>query len=406
MKRMSHVRSRRPSRWAVIVAFTVLILLTSGTPSFAAPNRQGAIHRVYVTDVRDVYFVVSWTTDSVSTGSVNYGPASPTCTLSSTANDVLNPAATTTHYVEVSGLTTNTAYCFDVIAGSTTDDNGGPHYSVTTGGVPGSAPQSRLIAGDVFAQGGSPGVADAIVYLQIQNVIGTSQQASARTDVDGHWTYNLGNLRTADNNDYFFWFTGNPITITAQGGIAGTGQLIASVPSGAASVGSITLNGIPTAVQLASFTATPAGDHNVVAWETVSELHNLGFNLWRGTSTGAPNVKSNQYGFHRKRRAARTVSPITTTTSPSRTASHTIIGWTTSISTARSRGTVRYRQQVTRRWQLHSPALQRRLHRPRSCRCWHSVPPCSRWGRSCSSCADTLTTLISTGPDVNEDDPK
>ena len=116
MKRMSQVRSRWPSRWAVIVVLTMLMLMTSGTPSFAAPNMQGAIHRVYVTDVRDVYFVVSWTTDSISTGSVNYGPASPTCTLSSTANDVLNPAATTTHYVEVSGLTANTAYCFDVIA--------------------------------------------------------------------------------------------------------------------------------------------------------------------------------------------------------------------------------------------------------------------------------------------------
>ena len=57
----------------------------------------------------------------------------------------------------------------------------------------------------------------------------------------------------------------------------------------------ITLNGIPTAVNLASFTATPAGDHNVVAWETVSELHNLGFNLWRGTSASAPNVKLNPY---------------------------------------------------------------------------------------------------------------
>ena len=53
----------------------MVILLTNGTPSFAAPNRQGVIHPVHVTDVRDVYFVVSWTTDSVSTGAVTYGPA-------------------------------------------------------------------------------------------------------------------------------------------------------------------------------------------------------------------------------------------------------------------------------------------------------------------------------------------
>lgn len=51
----------------------------------------------------------------------------------------------------------------------------------------------------------------------------------------------------------------------------------------------------PTAVNLASFTAAQAGDHNAIAWETVSELHNLGFNLWRGTSANAPDVKLNQY---------------------------------------------------------------------------------------------------------------
>jgi uncharacterized repeat protein (TIGR01451 family) len=52
---------------------------------------------------------------------------------------------------------------------------------------------------------------------------------------------------------------------------------------------------IPMAVNLASFTATPAGDHNALAWETVSELRNLGFNLWRGASASAPDVKLNPY---------------------------------------------------------------------------------------------------------------
>ena len=51
----------------------------------------------------------------------------------------------------------------------------------------------------------------------------------------------------------------------------------------------------PLAVNLASFTAVKAGDHNTLAWETTSELHNLGFNVWRGTSAIAPTVKLNQY---------------------------------------------------------------------------------------------------------------
>jgi hypothetical protein len=53
--------------------------------------------------------------------------------------------------------------------------------------------------------------------------------------------------------------------------------------------------GTPTAVSLASFTAVKASGHNALAWETNSELHNLGFNVWRGTSADGPDVKLNTY---------------------------------------------------------------------------------------------------------------
>ncbi len=47
----------------------------------------------------------------------------------------------------------------------------------------------------------------------------------------------------------------------------------------------------PLAVTLASFTATPAPDGVKLAWETVSEQDNAGFNLYRaasGAGTWAP----------------------------------------------------------------------------------------------------------------------
>jgi hypothetical protein len=44
------------------------------------------------------------------------------------------------------------------------------------------------------------------------------------------------------------------------------------------------LNGpAPLAVTLAGFTATPGDDHILLQWETVSEQHNAGFRLYRGT---------------------------------------------------------------------------------------------------------------------------
>ncbi len=47
-------------------------------------------------------------------------------------------------------------------------------------------------------------------------------------------------------------------------------------------------NDVPTAVTLASFTATPQNAAILVTWETASELDNLGFNLYRSTSPAGP----------------------------------------------------------------------------------------------------------------------
>lgn len=49
----------------------------------------------------------------------------------------------------------------------------------------------------------------------------------------------------------------------------------------------------PLAVEMASFEATPNGDHITVAWETATETNNLGFNLWRGESIAGPTVQLN-----------------------------------------------------------------------------------------------------------------
>ena len=51
----------------------------------------------------------------------------------------------------------------------------------------------------------------------------------------------------------------------------------------------ISLNGCePLAVTLASFDATPQADHVLVTWQTVSELDNAGFNLYRTVTSDPP----------------------------------------------------------------------------------------------------------------------
>ncbi|MBK7200389.1 hypothetical protein [Candidatus Amarolinea dominans] len=47
------------------------------------------------------------------------------------------------------------------------------------------------------------------------------------------------------------------------------------------------------AAVLASFDAVQSGDAILVTWETVSEVGNVGFNLWRGTTPNAPDAQLN-----------------------------------------------------------------------------------------------------------------
>ena len=49
----------------------------------------------------------------------------------------------------------------------------------------------------------------------------------------------------------------------------------------------------PLAAALADFSAAPNGNAMRVTWETVSEVGNIGFNLWRGDSPSAPDAQLN-----------------------------------------------------------------------------------------------------------------
>jgi hypothetical protein len=52
--------------------------------------------------------------------------------------------------------------------------------------------------------------------------------------------------------------------------------------------------GAPTAVTLASFTAEAGPGQIVLAWETATELDNLGFHLYRSDTAGGPYTQLNE----------------------------------------------------------------------------------------------------------------
>jgi hypothetical protein len=54
---------------------------------------------------------------------------------------------------------------------------------------------------------------------------------------------------------------------------------------------------IPLAVDLANFAATPESDDILIEWQTVSELDNLGFNLYRADTASLPELRGTERGL-------------------------------------------------------------------------------------------------------------
>lgn len=248
-----------------IIAFIATIFVPFGGVAQAAPQLQ-TTHRVYITNVWENGFTVSWTTDTASDGHVDYGP---TAALGNTVADAV--ASTTTHYVDVSGLLPETIYFFQIRSGSTTDDNGGAYYSVTTGSVLGGNPGSHNLYGYLFESNGTTAVPNAIVYLQLQDADGSpatgdSAWVSARTDNSGLWFYNLSNIRTVDGTGRFGFNQGaDNVRLIWQGGIFGAvGEVgnedVRTIPAANTRI-DMSLDNNPTAIQIQSFgshSTTPA----------------------------------------------------------------------------------------------------------------------------------------------------
>ena len=183
-------------------------------------HREAAIAEVKVTNVRDTSFTVSWSTDVIATGWVNYG-TSPA--LGQTAYDDRGAGTIgESHHVTLQGLSPQTTYYFEVVSGAAVDDKRGSGYRVTTGRTLG-LPTSDSIYGQVFESDGVTPAEGAIVYITLRDADGTGSSGEARVmsalvGGDGWWQANLGNARLADGTGYFTYSAvGDAVVLVAQG---------------------------------------------------------------------------------------------------------------------------------------------------------------------------------------------
>lgn len=164
---------------------------------------------------------VSWTTDIQESVQINYG-ATPS--LGNTAYDTRgNSFNGTTHYVTIGGLNSVATYYYDIISGGVTYNNGGVHFTVTTGASLSPAIGSDIVYGMVFLNDGTNPAQNAIVYIKLQDnngqgTIGYSQMCSSLVGNTGYWSLELKNVRTQDLTAYFVYSTaGDNLTLDAIG---------------------------------------------------------------------------------------------------------------------------------------------------------------------------------------------
>lgn len=150
----------------------ILVVNNTNTNSFlprAAPESEPK--DVKITNVSDTTFTVSWTTDTKTTGFIQYGTSS--LSLTATAQDDRNQitgesSLYKTHHITVRSLRPNTTYFFKIGTGNKElyDNSGRPYETKTVGPISGSA---QTIYGEVVTMDNMP-ANGAILYVSADNL--------------------------------------------------------------------------------------------------------------------------------------------------------------------------------------------------------------------------------------------
>lgn len=277
------------ARRRAVVALSCLVLI-GAVMAVGAPVVHGdgvVIYKVYVTDVRDSSFTVSWITDVSADGRADWGAVAP---LPNSAVDPVN--SSTAHRVvipEVGALAASTEYQAQVHSADVIENNAGENYRLITGPTLFPPSPGNTVWGYVYKAGGVTPAADAVVFLRLHDTnesgsANKSQWVTARADAGGVWYYGLNNVRTADAAGYFMFDPGyDELEIIARGGAAGaagTDVLIPSnFPGGAAQLANVVLADPPGASAPDVEVALNGEDDVRLSWPHTAE--NVDYEVWQ-----------------------------------------------------------------------------------------------------------------------------
>jgi len=269
---------RKGQRLTTLVGLALsLLLMLPASPGLAA----GTGHNV--SNLRDRGFTISWTSQVVEPGQVNYG-TSPDSLSDVAFDDRGQTVRDYTHHVTMTGLNPDTTYYYEVVSGGVTYDDAGSPYEVTTGpGLDFAWPE--MISGRASLADGATPAEGAIVYARI----GSSPLLSALVGGSGVWALDLAQLRTADAQACYEHSGTDDVTLDAQDGTgAAASETVAIATATAGTVDMILTAGV-TRLRVtlqAALEGRPAPPDDRWVVPVTVWVHDAG-SPWTGEAAGA-----------------------------------------------------------------------------------------------------------------------
>lgn len=191
------------------------LLVKQGTlfQTKASPSEQP--QNVRITNVTDNTFTVSYTTDALVIGSINYGKTQELGQSGLDDRDQESGSLTSfsMHNITVRNLSPGTRYLFTITSGKDTYMNNSHPFEVTTGNTISVNPTSQEpMSGKIILPDGST-PKEALLYVTADN----SQVISVLTKSDGTYILPLNAVRTADFSAYYDFSQNQSIKILAIG---------------------------------------------------------------------------------------------------------------------------------------------------------------------------------------------
>lgn len=170
---------------------------------------------IEITNISDVAFTVSYTTDDQVIGTINYGTdpgALENIVLDDRDQLTQSVNEYKAHSISLKDLSPNTVYYFMITSGTKTYLNNGSNFNIKTGNELTEQPSDHdpLSGRVIMPDGSSP--SEGLVYASING----SQKISAYIKNNGNYTIPLNTLRSKSFNAYFSIKTGDIINIEAK----------------------------------------------------------------------------------------------------------------------------------------------------------------------------------------------